>query len=273
MRFRFGNRAQIPLWEKILLGVIPFLFAALLYNHFATQRLIENPRDKVLPSVSKMYHSMSEFVMKTDRHSGKQQFFEDLKASVISLIAGISVAFVLALFIGITAGSYPLINALVMPIITVFSAIPPAAIVPVLFMIADPGYELSILFIFMALFFVLVKDIVNQIHKIPRNLNTLLFTKGASELELGRENLYMILPGILQSLKINLPLVWFALLYGETLGAQNGLGTRIFILKRFSANDIIFPYILVITLIAVTVFYGIEFIIRKRYAWYNGDEK
>ena len=42
-------------------------------------------------------------------------------------------------------------------------------------------------------------------------------------------------------------------------------------MKRFSANDIIFPYIIVITLIAVAIFYGIEFIIRKRYPWYHGD--
>lgn len=272
MRFRFGNRARIPLAGRIVLGIIPFLIAALLYSHFSAQRLAENPRDKVLPTVAKMVDSMGAFVVKSDRRSGKQQFVEDLKASVISLGAGIAIALLLALLVGVTAGTYPFVNALLMPIVNVFSAIPPAAIVPVLFMVADPGYELSILFIFMALFFVLVKDIVNQIRKIPRNLNTLLFTKGADEWELGRENLYMVLPGILQSLKINLPLVWFALLYGETLGAQDGLGTRIFILKRFSANDIIFPYILIITLIAVVLFYGIEFLIRTRYAWYHGGQ-
>ena len=95
-----------------------------------------------------------------------------------------------------------------------------------------------------------------------------MFTKGASELEIVKENFYLIIPGILKSLRLNLPIVWFALLFAETLGAQNGLGTRIFILKRFSANEIIFPYIAIITIIAVALYYSITFIIKKRYPWY-----
>ncbi len=272
MRFKFGNRAKVPLWGRLVLGFLPFLMAFFIYDHFSKERLLENPRDKVLPSISKMYDSMSTFVIKIDKRSGTNQFVEDIKASMGSLFAGISLAFIFALCIGVLAGTFPFINASLMPIVNVFSSVPPAAIVPILFLIADPGYELSILFIFLALFFVLVKDIVNQIKKIPRNLNTLLFTKGASEWEIGRENLYIIMPSILQSLKINLPLVWFALLYGETLGAQYGLGTRIFILKRFSANDIIFPYIILITIIAMTIFFSIEFIIKKRYPWYLGSK-
>ncbi len=269
MRYRFGNRAKVPLWGRVVLGLLPFILFFGLYHHFSSQRLAENPRDKVLPGIVKMYESMSDFVVKTDRRSGKNQFVADVKASMISLFTGMAIALVLAILIGTLSGSYPYMYAFIMPVIHVFSAIPPAAIVPVLFMVADPGYELSILFIFMALFFVLIKDIVNQIKRIPQNLNTLLFTKGAGEWEVGRENLYMVMPGILHSLKINLPLVWFALLYGETLGAQDGLGTRIFILKRFSANDIIFPYIMIITLVAVILFYGIGYLIDRYYPWYE----
>lgn len=272
MRFKFGNRAIIPLWGRIILGTLPFIMAFFLYDNYSKARLEQNPRDKVLPSIGKMYESMSKFVVKEDRRTGKIQFYEDIKASLISLSVGIILAFVLALIVGVIAGTYPFVKVTFMPIINVFSSIPPAAIVPILFMVADPGYELSILFIFMALFFILVKDITYQIKKIPKNLNILLFTKGAGELEIGLHNLYMIMPSILQSLKLNLPLVWFALLYGETLGAQDGLGTRIFILKRFSANDIIFPYIIIITLIAMIIFFSIELIIRKRYPWYHGDK-
>jgi NitT/TauT family transport system permease protein len=273
MRFKFGNRAVVPFWGRIILGMLPFLLLIFLYDHFSSQRLADNPRDKVLPSATKMYNSMKEFAVKIDRRDGVNQFREDVKASLKSLVAGVGIALILALVVGVLLGTFPFINAFLMPIVNVLSAVPPAAIVPILFMVADPGYELSILFIFMALFFVLAKDVSNQIQKIPKNLNTLLFTKGADEWEIARENLYLIMPAVLQSLKINLPLVWFALLYGETLGAQYGLGTRIFILKRFSANEIIFPYILLITFIAVALFFTLELIIKKRYPWYLGETK
>jgi NitT/TauT family transport system permease protein len=269
MRFKIGNRSKVPFFLKVVLGLIPFILSILLYSHFSEKRLQENPRDKVLPGITKMYDSMKEFSTKVDRRTGVNTFQEDIKASLTSLAVGVLIAFVLALFIGVLIGTFPFINALFMPFINVLSAIPPAAIVPILFMIADPGYQLSVLFIFMALFFVLTKDVTNQIKQIPKELNILLFTKGASELEIARENFYLIIPGVLQSLKINLPLIWFALLYGETLGAQYGLGTRIFILKRFSANEIIFPYIMIITVIAVTIFFVINFILKKRYPYYK----
>jgi NitT/TauT family transport system permease protein len=271
MRFKLGNRAKVSIFKKTILGLIPFILVLFLYNAYSQQRLAENPRDKVLPTATTMIDGITKFASKTDRRTGKNTFLEDIKASLKSLITGIIISLILAIIVGILVGTFPYINATLMPIINVISAIPPAAIVPILFLIADPGYELSVLFIFMALFFVLVKDISNQIKKIPTSLNTILFTKGASESEIALENFYLIIPGALQSLKINLPLVWFALLYGETLGAQYGLGTRIFILKRFTANEIIFPYILIITAIAVFIFFILDLIIKKRYSWYDGE--
>lgn len=271
MRYLIGNRSNLKFYQKLILGLFPFLIVGFLYNHFSNLRLEENPNDKVLPSISKMYNSFSDYSTKIDKRSGKNQFVEDVKASLIALSLGIIVSLFFAIIIGVMSGTYPIINSLLNPIINVLSAIPPAAIVPILFLIAQPGFELSILFIFISLFFILVKDIVHQIKSIPQNLNTLLFSKGASELEIAKENFYMIVPGVLNSLKLNLPLVWFALLFAETLGAQDGLGTRIFILKRFSANEIIFPYILVITIIAVSLFFTIDFIIKKRYPWFSAN--
>lgn len=269
MRYKIGNRSNLNVFTKIILGLIPFIIIAFTYAHFSKERLAKNPNDKVLPSVTTMYDSFTTYVTKVDKRTQENRFLEDLKASMKALFIGMLVALGFAIFFGVLAGTYPIIDALFSPIINVFSAIPPAAIVPVLFLVAKPGFELSLLFIFIALFFILVKDIIHQIKSISKNLNTLLFSKGASELEIAKENFYMIIPGILNSLKLNLPIVWFALLFAETLGAQNGLGTRIFILKRFSANEIIFPYIIIITIIAVTLFYGIDLLIKKRYPWYH----
>lgn len=269
MRYSIGNRSKLNKITKIILGVIPFLLIAFAYTHFSAERLAKNPHDKVLPSVTKMYDSFTKYAVKEDRRTGKVTFQEDLKASLKSLVLGITIALLAAIVLGVLAGTYPIIDAFFSPIVNFFSAIPPAAIVPVLFLVAKPGLELSLLFIFIALFFILVKDIIHQIKSISGNLNTLLFSKGASELEIAKENLYLIIPGILNSLRLNLPIVWFGLLFAETLGAQNGLGTRIFILKRFSANEIIFPYIMIITLIAVFLFFSLNMIIKKRYPWYH----
>ena len=274
MRYRLGNRAKLNIWTKILLGVMPLIILIFTYTHFSTERLKENPNDKILPSISKMYDSMQRYITPIERARGNEEkgdikLLEDVKSSLYTLSVALSLSLFIAIVFGVLLGTYPLLHATFMPTVNLLSLIPPAATVPLLFVAFEPGYELSIVIIFIFVFFVFVKDIVHQLSQVPSNLSVLLFTKGASELEIAKENFKMIIPGILTSLKLNLPMAWVGLYFAETLGAQEGLGYRTFILKRFMAHDVIIPYIVVVTLIAIVIYYMIELIIVKRYPWYH----
>jgi NitT/TauT family transport system permease protein len=244
------------------------------YTHFSNERLKENSNDKILPPISKMYDSMQRYITPLERARGNEEIgdiklLEDVKASLFTLLTALGLSLLVAILFGVLLGTYPLLNAIFMPTINLLSLIPPAATVPLLFVAFDTGYELSVVIIFIFVFFVFVKDIVHQLSQIPSNLSVLLFTKGASELEIAKENFKMIIPGILTSLKLNLPMAWVGLYFAETLGSQEGLGYRTFILKRFMAHDVIIPYIIVVTLIAIVLYYLIELLISKRYPWYN----
>ncbi len=274
MRYKLGNRAKLNIWTKILLGFLPLIILLFTYTHFSNERLKENPNDKILPSISKMYDSMQRYVTPIERASGNEEIgdiklLEDVKASLFTLLTALGLSLFVAILFGVLLGTYPLLNAIFMPTINLLSLIPPAATVPLLFVAFDTGYELSVVIIFIFVFFVFVKDIVHQLSQIPSNLSVLLFTKGASELEIAKENFRMIIPGILTSLKLNLPMAWVGLYFAETLGSQEGLGYRTFILKRFMAHDVIIPYIIVVTVIAIFLYYMIELLISKRYPWYN----
>lgn len=274
MRYRLGNRAKLNIWTKILLGVLPIIVLIFTYTHFSNKRLQDNPNDKILPPISKMYESMQKYTTPIERARGNEKrgdikLLEDIKASLFTLLTALGLSLFVAIIFGVLLGTYPLLSAIFMPTINLLSLIPPAATVPLLFVAFDTGYELSIVIIFIFVFFVFVKDIVHKLSQIPSNLSVLLFTKGASELEIAKENFKMIVPDILTSLKLNLPMAWVGLYFAETLGAQEGLGYRTFILKRFMAHDVIIPYILVVTMIAITLYYMIELLISKRYPWYN----
>ena len=277
MRYILGNRAKLNIWTKIILGLLPLILLVFTYSHFSNERLKENPNDKILPSISKMYTSTLKYMtpIKRDRGSEKKgdiKLLKDVKASLFTLTTALSLSLITAIVLGVLFGTYPVLNAIFMPTVNFLSLIPPAATVPLLFVAFEPGYQLSVVIIFIFVFFVFIKDIVHQLSKIPKNLSTLLFTKGASELEIAKENFKMIIPGILTSLKLNLPMAWVGLYFAETLGAQEGLGFRTFILKRFMAHDVIIPYILVVTLIAIVIYYSIELLIKLRYPWYhNGN--
>lgn len=273
MRYVLGNRAKVNIYARIILGLLPLIVLFFIYSYFSDQRLAENPNDRILPSMSKMYSSVSKYLtpVKRDRGNDKKgdiKILKDIKASLFTLSTALLISLMVAIVFGVLLGTYPILNVTFMPTINLLSLIPPAATVPLLFVAFKPGYELSVVIIFIFVFFVFLKDIVHQLSKIPANLNTLLFTKGASELEIAKENFKMIIPGILTSLKLNLPMAWVGLYFAETLGAQEGLGFRTFILKRFMAHDVIIPYILIVTIIAIFIYYTIELIIKKRYPWY-----
>lgn len=269
MRYVIGNRAKLKLWQIVLLGILPIILIAVLYHYESLHRKEINPHDKILPTYAEMYYGIKGYSTKPDRRTGIPKTQTDIKASLKILFAGIGYALLISTIVGVLAGTFPIFKAIVMPTVNLFSIIPPPATVPLLFVAFTPGYELSVVIIFIFLFFVLTKDIVNQLKSIPPNLKILFFTKGASELEIAKGNFKLILPGILKSLQMNLPMAWVGVYFAETLGVQGGLGFRTFLLKRFMAHDIIIPYIGIVTIIAMILFFSINIIIFYKFKWYN----
>ncbi len=288
VRYIIGNRAKLLLWQKVLLGLLPIVLIISWY-HFKSMEIdgvynnaIDKPRQeltayekevrslyKILPTYSRMWDGIVEYSTKNDRKTGEPKTFTDVKSSLNILVSGILITTAVAILFGILAGTFPIIEAIIMPTINIASIIPPPATVPLLFVAFTPGFELSVVIIFIFLFFVLTKDIVHQLKGIPLNLNTQFFTKGASELEIAKGNFKMIIPGILKSLQMSLPMAWVGVYFAETLGVQAGLGFRTFLLKRFMAHDIIIPYILIVTILALIFYFGIELVIKYKYRWYQ----
>ena len=57
------------------------------------------------------------------------------------------------------------------------------------------------------------------------------------------------------------------LIAGESLAATVGLGSRIFVVRRYMAMDIIIPYVLWMTVLLFLTDWFLQWVIRKRYAW------
>jgi len=61
---------------------------------------------------------------------------------------------------------------------------------------------------------------------------------------------------------------WLFLIAAEAIASTDGLGYRIFLVRRYLAMDVIIPYVLWITLLGFTIDWSLRRIVRSRYRWY-----
>jgi len=76
-----------------------------------------------------------------------------------------------------------------------------------------------------------------------------------------------IFPAVLNTIRLNFKAMILFLIAGESLAATVGLGYRIFVLRRYIAMDIIIPYVIWMSLLAVCADLLVRWWIKTRYHW------
>lgn len=256
---------------RLLLILLPF--ALLLFAYFvgSTQRLADNPNDKLLPSASQMAAAVDRLAFTEDKRSGNYLFWQDSAASLKRLGLGIAIAALVGLCLGIAAGTLPLFSAPLSPLLTVLSMVPPLAILPILFIVFGLGELSKVMLIVIGITPVLARDLEQRAREIPPELLIKAQTLGASTWTLIlRVVLPQILPRLLIALRLVLGSAWLFLIAAEAIASTDGLGYRIFLVRRYMAMDVILPYVAWITLLAWLMDLGLRQLTRLCFPWYEG---
>ena len=256
---------------RLLLILLPF--ALLLFAYFvgSAQRLADNPNDKLLPSASQMGAAIERLAFTEDKRSGNYLFWQDSAASLKRLAMGIGIAALVGLCLGITAGTLPLFSAPLSPLLTVLSMVPPLAILPILFIVFGLGELSKVMLIVIGIPPVLARDLEQRAREIPPELLIKAQTLGASTWTLIlRVVLPQILPRLLIALRLVLGSAWLFLIAAEAIASTDGLGYRIFLVRRYMAMDVILPYVAWITLLAWLMDLGLRQLTRLCFPWYEG---
>src|SRR6185436_18623254 len=100
---------------------------------------------------------------------------------------------------------------------------------------------------------------------------TKALTLGAGELQLVyRIVLPQVMPRLIDTIRLSLGGGWLFLIAAEAIASTDGLGYRIFLVRRYLAMDVIIPYVLWITLLAWLMDWGLKRLTRKAFPWYEG---
>lgn len=256
---------------RLLLVLLPFALLLMAYFTGSATRQADNPNDKLLPSAAQMAGAVERLAFSEDKRTGNYLFWADTGSSLTRLGLGLGIAAVAGLTLGIAAGSVPLFGAPLSPLLTVASMVPPLAILPILFIVFGLGELSKVMLIVIGITPVVARDIEQRAREIPRELLIKAQTLGANSWTLIlRVVLPQLLPRLLISLRLMLGSAWLFLIAAEAIASTDGLGYRIFLVRRYMAMDVILPYVVWITLLAWLMDLGLRRATQLCFPWYAG---
>lgn len=256
--------------QKLFLALLPFVLLIILYIVSSEARLEANPNDKLLPSFTQMGEAIERMAFEPNKRSGDYLFWKDTASSLTRLGLGVLIAAVIGLFLGVATGALPLFGAGLSPLLTIVSLIPPLAILPVLFIVFGLGELSKVVLIAIGITPFIARDIQRRTQEIPAEQLVKAQTLGANTAQiLVRVVLPQIVPKLIDAVRLSLGSGWLFLIAAEAVAATDGLGYRIFLVRRYMAMDVILPYVVWITLLAFLIDLALRLTNRKLFPWHS----
>jgi NitT/TauT family transport system permease protein len=261
-----------PSRRNLLLGALPFILIAAVYLAASHQRLADNPQDKLLPSLAQMADAVVRHAFTPDPQSGEYLLFTDTWASLKRIALGVGIAALGGLLAGINMGLLPRAKALFSPLLVFVSMVPPLAILPILFIALGVDELSKVALIFLGVFPVIARDLLLSSERIPREQIVKAVTLGAStRAVIYRLVLPQVLPRLIDAVRLSLGAAWLFLIAAEAIASTEGLGYRIFLVRRYLSMDVILPYVLWITALGFAADWLLRHLIAWRFRWYTAS--
>jgi NitT/TauT family transport system permease protein len=265
-----------------MLSWVLFAVGAGFYLYVSRARHIENPEDRVVPTVAQMARGMYQAVLQpsedaeplADDASTATKFlssmlWSDTKATARRFVYSI-LLLIPAVILGLHMGLFPYVGAFFTRFILFFDKIVALSLLPILF-IAFGIDELSkIMLIVIGVTPTIILDTFNLTKSVPPEQLVKAFTLGAGDFSVAyRVVLKQILPRVLNSIRLNLKAVMLFLFAGEMIASTDGLAYRIALLRRHMGMDVIIPYVLWVALLLFLVDLSMRVINRRLHPWFR----
>ncbi|MCG5215591.1 ABC transporter permease [Streptosporangium sp. KLBMP 9127] len=200
-----------------LLGLAGFAVLVVLWQIMAVSRIVG---DGLLPRPDEVFG-----VIWSGLGTG---LANDVLISSRRVVVWVSIGIVAAVPVGFLLGWFPLVRAMLNPLVNFFRALPPIALVPlviVYFGIGEPARGIILMY---AAFFATVVIVFEGIAGIEDKYVRAAQTLGAGRAEvLTKIVLPFSVPHILTAARVSLGIGWASLVAAELVAAQDGLGAVI----------------------------------------------
>jgi NitT/TauT family transport system permease protein len=254
-----------------------------LYFYTSQKRHQDNPEDRIMPTVTQMFHGMSDASTKPaedddstlpENASLRQRFFasmlwKDTLATSRRFIYSI-LLLIPAVLLGLHMGLFPYVGVFFLRFILFFDKIVALSLLPILFIVFGIDELSKIMLIVIGVTPTIILDTFNLTKGVPSEQVVKAFTLGASDFDVAyRVVMRQIMPRVLNSIRLNLKAVMLFLFAGEMIASTDGLAYRIALLRRHMGMDVIIPYVLWVALLLFLVDLAMRLANRKLHPWFQ----
>lgn len=203
--------------EKILSAISPFLLLVL-WEALVRLHLLDA---RFFPAPSSIVGTFTSLIL-----SG--ELFTALKASLFRIFAGFLAGAVPGVVIGLTMGLFPLIRALLQPMVDATYPIPKIALLPLIMLVFGIGETAKVATIAIGVFFPVLINTVAGVVNIER-----IYLDVARNFEASRKDYYLTialpgaLPMIFTGVKLGMGMALLLIVAAEMIAAQAGIGYMI----------------------------------------------
>jgi NitT/TauT family transport system permease protein len=248
----------------MVLALLPFVLVVLIYLAASDARLAANPDDKLLPAFDRIGAAIERLATEESRRSGEITLWADTAASLRRLAIAVAISAFIGLTVGVLNGLIPYVRAPLSPFVQVVSMIPAMALLPILFIVFGLGEVSKVALIAIGITPIIIRDLEARTREIHREELIKAQTLGGSTWQiLLRVVVPQILPRLINAVRLTLGTAWLFLIAAEAIASTEGLGYRIFLVRRYLAMDVILPYVAWITLLA----FAIDWVLRRLNHW------
>src|ERR1700737_1315150 len=260
-------------WALVSIGLFACLWELLWAFGVSDPRLLPPPHIFLgnFPEQLKFFNTARRWQIGVGQNSGPSPFealFYTIASSAMRVLAGLLVASILSIAVGVAIRYFRLVDRLVLPTITLLSPVSPIAWLPVAIFAFGIGNAPAIFMVVIALFFHMVLSTVNQIDGVNKNLINVARTMGATKLQIYlRVIIPAILPGLLMVLRLNMFGAWMVVLVAESTGVGYGLGQVIMLARNTFNPSLVFFTIALIGVLGFCSDWLMRLLQRKILYW------
>ena len=213
------------------------------YSFLSWRQHIANPHDRSIPNLSQFVEGWKQLLHPDE--FGRVWLLDDSLATGSRLLAGMGVAVVLSVFLGVGMGVHPPLESLFRPPITFLFFVPATAMLAVYYTLFGTDFKMYVAMVGLGVSPSLSSSIFNAVrvdvedHDIYK-----AYTLGASSFEVILEVVFkQIFPRVIDSIRLAIGPAMLLLIAAEWANASVGFGYRLRIESRFNLN-IVYTYLI-----------------------------
>jgi NitT/TauT family transport system permease protein len=267
---------------SLLLSWALFVTGIAAYLYVSHARHLDNPEDRVMPTVAQMARGMYDAALRPAEEDEAQatdgslaqrflnsMLWKDTKATSRRFILSM-LLLVPAVLLGLHMGLFPYVGAFFLRFVLFFDKIVALSLLPILFIAFGIDELAKVMLIVVGVAPTIILDTFNLTRSVPSEQTVKAFTLGASDFDAAYRVVFkQILPRVLNSIRLNLKSVMLFLFAGEMIASTDGLAYRIALLRRHMGMDVIVPYVLWVALLLFLVDLGMRLLNRKLHPWFR----